>query len=101
MSTGPRAATHSSVTCRLFGTSRSQRAAAAGISVRATNSAQSRAKLTVIASWLKKMPAKPEMKTTGRKTATVVSVPAAIAIATSLLPPIAAAVGRSPSWSRR
>ena len=49
-------------------TSRSQRAAAAGISVRATNSAQSRAKLTVIANWLKKMPAKPEMKTTaGRR----------------------------------
>ena len=48
-STGPRAATHSSSTWRLFGTARSQRAAAAGISVRATNSAQSRAKLTVIA----------------------------------------------------
>ena len=71
-------------------------AAIIGTSVIAVKSEQVSEKVTTLENCLNMTPAIPSMKSSGRKTASVVSVLAVIAMATSLAPLIAASSGGMP-----
>ncbi len=72
-----------------------------GTNVSATNSEQSSEKVTTYASCLNMTPTMPRMKIIGKKTTTVVSVPAMMAAVTSSAPSTAACIPSNPFSSRK